>query len=66
MFIYLTIFKKFDEEFYKSGLKCFPYFPTRKITWRKQSVAFKLDTTEKINDNIDLNDLKAFILSKIE
>jgi hypothetical protein len=79
MFIYLTIFKNFDEEFYKSGLKCFPYFPTRKITWRKQSGAFKLDTTEKINeenvingytykinDNIDLNDLKAFILSKIE
>lgn len=79
MFIYLTIFKNFDEEFYKSGAKCEPYFPTKSVTWRKRSGAFKLDTSVKINennirkghtfridDNVDLNELKAFILLKIE
>lgn len=79
MFIYLTIFKNFDEEFYKSGAKCNPYFPTKSVTWRKGSGAFKLDTTVKINeeniikghtfrinDTIDLNELKTFILLKIE
>lgn len=79
MFIYLTIFKNFNEEFYKSGAKCVPYFPTKSVTWRKRSGAFKLDTTVKINeeniikghtfrinDNVDLNELKTFILSKIE
>lgn len=78
MFIYLTIFKNFDEEFYKSGGKCEPYFPTKSIVWRKKSGAFKLDTTLKINEeniikghcfrfdeNITL-ELKTFILSKIE
>lgn len=79
MFIYLTIFKNFDEEFYKSGAKCDPYFPTKSVTWRKGSGAFKLDTTVKINeeniikghtfridDNINLNELKTFILLQIE
>ena len=52
--MYLTIFKNFDEEFYKSSgcdssLKCIPYFPTRSICWRKHTGAFKLDTTVAIN-----------------
>ena len=54
--IYITIFKNWKEDFYrKSGLnsnkKCEPYFPTKSITWRKKSGAFKLDTTVKINNN---------------
>ena len=77
--IYLTIFKNFNEEFYKSGEKCEPYFPTKSVTWRKQSGAFKLDTTVKINEEnitkgntfkidntIEIIKLKTFILSKIE
>ena len=77
--IYITIFNNFTEEFYKSGNKCIPYFPSKSITWRKGSGAFKLDTTIKINeDNIingytfkitqDINilELKNFIISKIE
>jgi hypothetical protein len=77
--IYLTIFKNFNEEFYKSKGKCKPYFPTRCITWRKKIGAFKLDTTVKINEeniikgntfkidfNINFIKLKTFILSKIE
>ena len=77
--IYLTIIKNFGEEFYKSGAKCEPYFPTKSITWRKGTGAFKLDTTIKINeeniikghtfkidDNVNLNQLKTFILLKIE
>jgi hypothetical protein len=48
--IYLTIFKNFTEEFYKSGKKCVPYFPTKSVTWRKGSGAFKLDTSIKINE----------------
>jgi hypothetical protein len=76
--IYLTIFKNFCEAFYKDGLKCEPYFPTKSITWRKKSGAFKLDTTIKINeDNIakgytykidgdtQIQELKAFITSRI-
>jgi hypothetical protein len=47
--IYLTIFKNFDENTYKSGEKL-PYFPTKTITWRKKKGAFKLDTTVKINE----------------
>ena len=52
--MYLTIFKNFTEEFYKSSgcnssLKCVPYFPTKSICWRKQKGAFKLDTTVAIN-----------------
>lgn len=79
MCIYLTIFKNFDEEFYKSCAKCHPYFSTKSITWRKGSGTFKLDTTLKINEeniqkghtfridsNIDINELKIFILFKIE
>lgn len=47
--IYLTIFKNFDENTYKSKEKL-PYFPTKAITWRKEKGAFKLDTTVKINE----------------
>ena len=58
-FIYLTIFKNFDEEFYKSGNKCKPYFPTKSITWRKKTGAFKLDTTVSINEkNLNKTTLK--------
>ena len=49
-YIYITIFKNYSKEFYKSGKKCIPLFPTRKITWRKKMGAFKFDTTIKIND----------------
>jgi hypothetical protein len=79
MCIYLTIFKNFTEEFYKSSEKCEPYFPTKSVTWRKGTGAFKLDTTVKINEEnilkghtfrIDsivlLDELKTFILLKIE
>ena len=47
--IYLTIFKNFTEDIYKSKekLEC---FPTKTITWRKEKGAFKLDTTVKINE----------------
>ena len=53
--MYLTIFKNFTEEFYKSSgcdssLKCVPYFPTKSICWRKQKGAFKLDTSVTINN----------------
>jgi len=47
---YLTIFKNFDEETYKGGKKCEPYFPTKQVTWRKGTGAFKLDTTVNINE----------------
>lgn len=55
--IYVTVFPNFSEEFYKeSGIKksktkCAPYFPSKKITWRKESGAFKLDTTVNINSS---------------
>ena len=77
--IYLTIFKNFTEEFYKSGKKCDIYFPTKSITWRKGTGAFKLDTTIKINEEniikcntfkidnrVSLDELKEFILLKFE
>jgi len=77
--IYLTIFKNFNEEFYKSGAKCEPYFPTKIVTWRKGQGAFKLDTTLKINEDnilkgysfrinceVGLNELKSFILLNIK
>jgi hypothetical protein len=48
--IYLTIFKNFSEEHYKGGMKCGPYFPSKKTTWRKGTGCFKLDTTVKINE----------------
>jgi len=77
--VYLTIFKNFNEDFYKSAKKCDPYFPTKSITWRKGCGAFKLDTSIKINETniikkntfkidgtISLYELKTFILLKIE
>jgi hypothetical protein len=48
--IYLTIFRNYTEEHYKSGEKCVPHNPTRSATWRKNSGAFKLDTTVAINE----------------
>jgi hypothetical protein len=48
--LYLTIFKNFTEEQYKSKNKCEPYFPTKSVTWRKEKGAFKLDTTVTINE----------------
>jgi len=47
--IYLTIFKNFTEETYKSKKKLL-CFPTKTITWRKGKGAFKLDTSVKINE----------------
>lgn len=77
--IYITIFNNFTEEFYKSGNKCIPYFPSKSITWRKGSGAFKLDTTIKINEeniingytfkitkDVNVNELKKFIISNIK
>lgn len=51
---YITLFRNFSEEFYKksgenSKIKCDPIFPTKSITWRKKTGAFKLDTTIAIN-----------------
>jgi hypothetical protein len=53
--MYITIFPNFTEEFYKksgvdSSNKCYPYFPTKSVTWRKQKGAFKLDTSININE----------------
>jgi len=77
--IYITIFNNFTEDFYKSGKKCIPYFSSKSITLRKKSGAFKLDTTIKINedniingytfkitDDVNLTELKNFILSNIK
>lgn len=77
--IYLTIFKNFNEEFYKSKSKCNPYFPTKSVTWRKGTGAFKLDTTIEINEknilngntfridnNADLMKLKTFLILNIK
>jgi hypothetical protein len=47
---YITLFKNFTEQHYKSGEKCAPVIPTRKVCWRKKTGAFKLDTTVKINE----------------
>ena len=79
MCIYLTIFKNFNEEHYKTRAKCGPYFPTRSPHRRKEFGAFKLDTTIpinevnikkgftfKINNSSDLNELRTFILTNIE
>ena len=76
---YMTIFKNFTEEHYKSGNKCSPCFPTKSITWRKKKGAFKLDTTVAINedniqkgisikitDDIDKENIKDFVLSIIQ
>jgi hypothetical protein len=47
---YITIMPNFSEEQYKSCCKCEPYFPSKSFTWRKQSGAFKFDTTKALND----------------
>jgi hypothetical protein len=72
-FAYLTLFKNFTEEFYKSGTKVDP-FPTRKVTWRKGTGAFKWDTspvicntnvergiTLKIAENTTFQDVSAYV-----
>jgi hypothetical protein len=46
---FLTIFPNLTEEEYKSGNKLTPYFPTKKVTWRKQKGAFKFDTSVNLN-----------------
>lgn len=52
--IYLTIFKNFDEITYKSRKKL-DNFPTKTVTQRSSSGAFKLDTSVRINEkNIEL------------
>ena len=53
--IYITLFKNWDEEFYKksgtdNSFKCVPYFPTKSICWRKKEGNYKFDTTIKINE----------------
>lgn len=53
--IFITLFKNFEEEFYKrsgtdSNEKCPRCFPTKSITWRKQKGAFKLDTSRNIDE----------------
>ena len=64
MVFVITIFKNFDEKFYKnsgsnSKIKCEPYFPSKSICWRKQKGAFKLDTSVKINEaNVDKHTYK--------
>ena len=76
LIVYITIFKNFNENFYKSKEKCIPYFPTKKFTWRKQNGSFKLDTSIKINEinikngysikynnNKDLLNIKNFIIN---
>jgi hypothetical protein len=76
---YMTIFENFTEEHYKSGNKCVACFPTKSITWRKKQGAFKLDTTVAINqdnikkgisikitDDIDKQDINAFVMSIIK
>ena len=77
--IYLTIFKNFSEDVYKNKIKCAPYFPTRCVTWRKKSAAFKLDTSVKMNEtnvkknytlkiteHMDHSAIKEFILLHIQ
>jgi hypothetical protein len=52
--IYFTVFPNFNEEHYKNELKCEPYFPSKKVTRRKHTGAFKLDTSPKINESLIL------------
>jgi hypothetical protein len=63
--IYLTIFKNFDEQKYKNKEMLIPYFPTKTITWRKNKGSFKLDTTEKINNECVKNGYSFKINNKI-
>ena len=47
--LYITIFPNMTEVQYKTeGFKC-PYFPTKSITWRKKTGAFKFDTSVNLN-----------------
>lgn len=64
--IYLTIFKNFDEKKYKSKETLSPYFPTKTITWRKNKGAFKLDTSEKINEESVKNGYSIKITNEIK
>ena len=48
-FRYLTIFNNLSESEYKSRKKL-SCFPTKSVTWRKQTGAFKFDTSVKINE----------------
>ncbi len=78
MAIYLTIFPNFTEEFYKSKQKCEPFFPSKIVTWRKNSGAFKLDTSIKVNEencekkyclkissNTSIDTIREFFLSRL-
>ena len=75
--IYITIFQNIDEHTYKNDKKI-PCFPTKKITWRKHTGAFKLDTSIIINEknitngncikikpDTKIEDFAAFIRSRI-
>jgi len=77
--IWITIFPNFDESLYKSKERRATPFIDRKITWRKEKGAFKLDTNESININLsqkgnsiqitkatNLEDIKKFITSIIK
>lgn len=48
--VYLTIFRNFDEQTYKSEAKLPHPFTTKTITWRKKKGAFKFDTSVKLNE----------------
>ena len=50
---------------YKSKDTLIPYFPTKTITWRKNKGAFKLDTSEKINEECVKNGYSIKINNKI-
>lgn len=72
---YLTIFENFSKEEYKKCCKCVPYFPTRSFCWRKHTGCFKFNTTLKLNETqslkqkntikiderVDILDIKKFI-----
>jgi hypothetical protein len=76
---YLTVFKNFDEETYKSGKKL-PYaYTSKSVTWRKKIGAFKLDTsiqlntkniendyTIRIDSSTSIEDIDAFIRKQLD
>jgi hypothetical protein len=47
---YITIFKNFDEETYKSKKKLPSIFTTKSFTWRKGEGDFKFDTSVNLNE----------------